>query len=168
MTSPSVWDNDNFYFFYSWSLKLFSRFVTVNNLFWLGFCCWKENSQLWKGSGKADRRCAAVRDNPVPAGSAGSGCRRRPYSDNCQSPPGRGPSPRNPPPPSPGSHSASEIEEDRKFPLSCHFQTSNLHRYNKGSKTTGLDMWPAWVGNVWSWAVKRNQMKRFSMYVMNN
>lgn len=70
--------------------------------------------QLWRGSGRVGRRCAAVRDSPDRAGSAGSGYRRHPYSDNCPPHPDRAPSPRNLPPPSPELHLAKDWEETEK------------------------------------------------------
>lgn len=74
----------------------------------------EKDSQLWRGSGRAARRCAAAQDSPDPEGSAGSGYHKRPYSDNCPGPPDRGPSPRNLPPPSPGSRSAEEERQEEE------------------------------------------------------
>lgn len=68
----------------------------------------QKDSQLWRGSDRASRRCAVVQDSPDPEGSAGSGHHRRLYSDSCPARPDREPSPRNLPPPSPGSRSAEE------------------------------------------------------------
>lgn len=60
--------------------------------------------------------CAAVLDSPDPEGSAGPECHKRPYSDNCPTRPRRESSPRNLPPPSPGSRSPDD-ESERKIQI---------------------------------------------------
>lgn len=91
----------------------------------------RADSRLWTGSGRAGRRCAAVQDSPDPAGSAGSEDRRRPGSDSCPARPDRGSSPRNLPPPSPGSRSAEgqrggegEREFEARLSNSCNLRWS--------------------------------------------